>query len=70
MILQRISPVLGAALVAAGLSISAVSPVAAQGAKLGALMPLTGALAQYGPSSLNGISGLTQNQPTSEEPVH
>ncbi len=56
MILQRISSVLGAAVVVGGLSISAVSPVMAQGAKLGVLMPLTGALAQYGPSSLNGIN--------------
>lgn len=56
MILQRISPVIGTALVVAGLSLSAASPALAQGAKLGALMPLTGALAQYGPSSLNGIN--------------
>jgi len=54
--LQSFSSVLGAAVVVAGLSISAVSPAAAQGAKVGALMPLTGALAQYGPSSLNGIN--------------
>ncbi len=45
----------GLALVGLALAMTAAQPAKAQEVKIGALMPMTGALGEYGESSLNGI---------------